>query len=329
MKTVLLILTGLCIISGCLLLWALSGRLSSKHYQRGELFYDVDIPSPTQSSHQLHIMTANLAFCGGINGLKGTPLLAEESQHRLTEWVDSLPQTLDILVVQEIDQASKRSGFINQIKAISQQGKFPYRAIAYTWDKRWVPYPPSQPLSKQFGPTLASQVIFSKYPIKYHQVHRFQKPQDMPFWKRWFYLDRVAQFARIDHPLLGDISLTHLHLEAFSQTTQVDQSRIISELIQDKKWQKKSILLGDLNTDLNNNQHLAGSPFNKTGFREVGSISPLALTYPTTKPAERLDSIWLSSDWHIKEVTTWQPSSLSDGKITDHYPIYAILEIEK
>ena len=233
------------------------------------------------------------------------------------------------MVVQEIDIQSKRSGYYDQVKKIATLGQFQYYAVAYTWDKRWVPYPLNQSFKKQFGPTQAGQVIFSRYPIVFSKIHRFDKPKSLPFWERWFYLDRVVQIVQIKHPIIGSISLNHLHLEAFDEKERIFQMNQALEMASDEPRPQKTLILGDFNIDFNQKlpQDINRSLLQK--FNEIGSLFDLQGTFPSNAPTERIDSLLLSHDWQIKRVEIVDHPDMTSGDISDHLPVYAILDLKK
>ena len=310
------------------LLWSNDGKLSKHRYQFGEIQKNPIEPYKT-TSHQLNIITLNLGFCGGLNGLDGGRITHEISQNRIQKLVNSLPKDIDILVVQEIDQASARSGFHNQIEALAQELQFNYHATAYTWDKRWIPYPLHRAPNKQFGQTLAGQVIFSKHPIKFQKIQKFKKPNSLPFWKKWFYLDRLAQHTHIHHPIIGKINLTHLHLEAFDSNSRNKQFNLTFNTLQKKRTFQKTIIIGDFNIDFNKPlpKEIKKKPLQQ--FKEVLECQKGSPTYPSHKPTERIDTAWISQDWTILSAKTVETTDLKSGEISDHLPLHIVLEFKE
>ena len=69
MKAIIIIIGGSVVCAIIALLWAATGKLPTHRYQLGILEKQSIHPSTPQN--ELRILTANLAFCGGITGLEG------------------------------------------------------------------------------------------------------------------------------------------------------------------------------------------------------------------------------------------------------------------
>jgi len=136
---------------------------------------------------------------------------------------------IDILAFQEIDYASNRSYDVNQQLDIAKLG-YPYIGQAVNWDKRYLPFP-YWPISLQFGRVYSGQSVLSKFPITAQDRKVLQPVASATFYRTAFYLDRLAQVAKID--IKGTtLVLINVHLEAFDKPTRVKQTFTSSRFIQ-------------------------------------------------------------------------------------------------
>ena len=327
MKTLSIIILIILLTLTIIILWASSNIIAKTQYELGRL-EKTKYTQTEKRSKKIKIISANLAFCGGINGLKGISTNAKENGVKIRQWISKIPSDIDILLVQEIDEKSKRSGYVDQINEIAKELEFQYYAVGYTWNKKWVPHPINKKLKEQFGPTLAGQVIFSRYPIIFHKIQRFKKPKSLSFLKKLFYLDRITQHISIEHPNIGIIKLSNVHLEAFDKRHTVHQLNETLEYRLNKKVEK-TIITGDFNIDFSKKlpENLDIKKFKK--FKEIGSQNAKQKTYPSINPKQLLDTFIISRDWKVIEVKTLGSKIYSKGEITDHLPIYAILEYKK
>jgi len=122
----------------------------------------------------------------------------------------------DVVGIQEVDQCSFRSRWVNQRKALS--ARYPYHHWATTWCHPWVPYPFTWDVRRQFGTVWAGQLVLSRWPLVACHTVSLGKRQDVGWVRRLFELNRVAQRMTLIHPD-GPCELIHTHLEAFHGPT--------------------------------------------------------------------------------------------------------------
>jgi endonuclease/exonuclease/phosphatase family metal-dependent hydrolase len=201
----------------------------------------------------------------------------------------------DIVALQEVDVASRRSYGVNQPEALARGLQLPGGAIAINWDKRYIPFP-YWPPTAQFGPTLAAQAILSRFPLRSHSRHVLSPVARQPFYYRAFYLDRLAQVVEVD---VGDRRLVviNVHLEAFDADTRERQTYEVRSLAEAYAQDYPVLLLGDFNSAVNRPEEgtpptidilLASEVLRPT--TEVDTwASPDQFTYPADRPAYRLD----------------------------------------
>ncbi len=119
--------------------------------------------------------------------------------------------TVDFILVQEIDRNSKRSYRIDEYDNISQKlpGYKPYFAINY--NVFFVPAPPSKPMGK----VLSGIAIWSKFLPE--SSARYALPGDFGFSTQLFYLDRCFMVNRYKVENGKELVLINTHNEAFDE----------------------------------------------------------------------------------------------------------------
>lgn len=346
MKLILFLSTVTAIGVLGLLIWANFPSLPNKTYKQGQLFY---FPSPSNNETvwtpdtPIKTMTYNLGFGGGENGLEGTIYTQKDVEKNLSDIKNTiLSESPDILAVQEIDLHSKRSYFIDEVKYIARTCKYPYVAMAYTWDKNWVPYPFFTNPKYQFGKILAGQAIFSKYPISKQEILRFNKPSSNNGFYNLFYLDRVLQTIQISLSKTQSIRISNIHLEAFDKKERAKQAKYVLRFLEDPLPKIPQILMGDLNavdtllvpslSDSKEFHHEYEKDKTLSILRQAKTLREILdklptktqknyKTYPTSAPKVRLDYIFYSQTIVPTNIT------LPKGTGSDHKPISATFKL--
>jgi endonuclease/exonuclease/phosphatase family metal-dependent hydrolase len=305
-----------------------------------------DVKSEVSATpEELKIMTYNIAYGGGLLNEEGRPESREFIENNLDLMMSQIKnENPDVLAVQEIDIYSNRSFGFDQMVLMAKECSFSYAAVAITWNKRWVPYPLTWNLKKQFGFVLAAQVVFSKYPITNQDVTTLIKPINKPFWYNWFYLDRVFQNVTID--VAGNqLKVANVHLEAFDKETRLSQVRT---LLDDKKINSDNldIIVGDFNsihsewsikTSFEDEPDISFDGDNsiamilkESGLKDIFSSKRLSsnkesfFTFPSNNPTRQLDYMFINtSSLSVKDVRILK----SKDDISDHLPIVSTLKI--
>lgn len=196
---------------------------------------------------------------------------------RIAGWVSDY----DIVGLQEVDGGSLRSGYTNQVEALSLAGGFPYWYAQTNRDLgRWA----------QHGNGLLSRIRPSA--LEDHPL-----PGTIP--------GRGALFVRL--PYAGSevlVVLLHLSLGRVSQQRQL---AYVAERVQHARH---VIVMGDMNTHL---RHLLeDSPLCGLGFKPSTQFAP---TYPAWRPEVALDHILVSDGLRIQSYATL------DCRVSDHLPV--------
>jgi len=152
-------------------------------------------------------------------------------------------ENIDILLLQEVDASSKRSGYIDQIQYILNNTDLNYGTYASMWQADYIP-------SDGLGKVDVGNAILSKWPIS--DAERIQLPlrSDQDPLKKYFYLRRNLIKALIDLPNDDDFYIVNIHATAFAtddtKQKQVDTYKSILENLDSEGY--SFVTGGDLNS---------------------------------------------------------------------------------
>jgi len=128
--------------------------------------------------------------------------------------------TIDFILLQEIDRDSKRSYRTDQFERLSEKlsGHHPFFAINY--DVFFVPAPPAEPMGK----VVSGIATFSKFIPE--SSARYSLPGDFGFPTQLFYLDRcfMANRYRIENG--KELVLINTHNEAFDEGGKIRKAQM-------------------------------------------------------------------------------------------------------
>lgn len=269
-----------------------------------------------QNSPSFTIVSLNLGYASGNKNNHGNVLSQDDITKNLDDIIAKLKQlNPDVIALQEIDIDSKRSHHINQVEVLAKALNLPHAAIAINWNHHHVPWP-YWPLSRQFGQIISGQAILSRFPITAHTVQTFDDPPQLPFWYRWFYLDRLAQTTTIKLPS-GTMNVINVHLEAFVASHRDLQAKQLFNSL--KESTPFTVLAGDFNDPTKSrgeNESTALSPFLNSG--KWHHVSTNDKTYPSWAPIETLDHILVTDS--LAKAPTEAGIIRSSG--SDHYGVW-------
>lgn len=181
------------------------------------IFYTAKhITTPPASVNTITVMTYNIRFgaarvpwfgdsCGDRVILKKEEVLT--NLRRLADKINAVKP--DILLLQEVDVQSKRSGYIDQVQWLLDHTHFNYGAYASLWQAQVVP-------SDGLGRINMGNAIFSRWVIT--ETERIQLPLrgDQDGLTTYFYLRRNILKTKIALPGVEDFYAVNVHTAAFS-----------------------------------------------------------------------------------------------------------------
>ena len=182
------------------------------------------------------------------------------------EKIGDLLNDFDLVALQEADGGSHRSGYVNQVKYLAQQGEFPY----------WY-----QQLNRNLGRLAQhSNGLLSRLRPTSIEDHPLPGPAGRGAI--------LVRFGQGDNALV--VVIMHLALGAKTRNLQLAYVR---ELISGYQHQ---VLMGDMNTHAKD--LLQSSP-----LRDLGLLAPqMEATFPSWRPQRCLDHILLSPSLTLERV---------------------------
>ena len=276
------------------------------------------------TSEGFTIVSYNIGYLSGLanNTTERTErAFYDENQQRAIAAIQSIEP--DIVALQEIDFAAKRSYKVNQASAIALATTLYNGATVTSWDKNYVPFP-YWPPAAHFGKMLSGQAVLTRpyFPIQENRRLVLEEVADRPFFYKAFYLDRLAQITQIeliDQPVI----VINVHLEAFVEQTRVNQTKFVRSLAEDYAKTYPVILLGDFNSALNRTEE---EDFSINVLMEsdvlVSATPPSDWerepTFPADDPEYKLDYIFYTPE--TIEVLETQVVKTA-GEASDHLPV--------
>ena len=146
------------------------------------------------------------------------------TESEVTSHLDSIAayinaDTIDILLLQEVDVSSKRSAYIDQVQYLLEKTHFNYAVYGSMWKSDIIP-------SGGLGKVDVGVAILSRW--KLSEAERIQLPlrEDQKFYEKYFYLRRCMVKAKLDIPGWDDLYAIDIHAASFS-TDDTKQKHII------------------------------------------------------------------------------------------------------
>ena len=304
-------------------------------------------PAPTAPADRIRVMTYNLGYGHGLgsDGLDYQPKTHEEIGKAIQEMGEMIrTDNIDIVLIQEIDFKSKRSGNLNQLKVLADLTGLPYSAEAVVWDANYVPFP-YWPPSYHFGRVLSGGAVLSRFPIVDNQVTLLKKPDENPGYYNRFYLYRFHQVVGIE--VNGEtLYVVNNHLESYRTANRMEHAHSLVNIVNELGKSEDVILVGgDMNALPCNAAQVSdfiddsGDDYSgdrtmeiigmMKGFREIASHEEYANnrnilhTFPADAPNRRLDYMFVNTRY----TTTNGHVPRKYGSRSDHLPVVVDIDL--
>jgi endonuclease/exonuclease/phosphatase family metal-dependent hydrolase len=186
-------------------------------------------PALLRDSATISLLTWNIGYAGLDKDMDffydgGTKVRTPEEKclDNLSGISDFLRKndTIDFILIQEIDRNSKRSYHIDEYAKTSEVLKDYNSCFARNYDVFFVPIPPSDPMGK----VLSGIAIFSKpTPVA---SDRFSLPGDFGFPTQLFYLDRCFVANRYSTADGRELVVINTHNEAFDEGGKIRKTQM-------------------------------------------------------------------------------------------------------
>jgi len=228
LKAVLIIIAVLVLGFIGLILYAV---ISDYKPEEKELISQSDNPSVLDDSLTLSLLTWNIGYAGLDKDMDffydgGTKVITPEKNclENISGISDFLLQndTIDFILLQEVDRDSKRSYRIDQYEKIDSSLSDHKSFFAKNYDVFFVP----TPLSKPMGKVVSGIATYSKYtPVS---SIRYSLPGDFGFPTQLFYLDRCFMANRYKVENGTELVLINTHNEAFDEGGEIRKAQMES-----------------------------------------------------------------------------------------------------
>lgn len=294
----------------------------------------------------IRVLTWNIAYAqgSGSDGSAYAPLSAGQMQVRLKKiagLIDSLGA--DIALLQEVDFASNRSYYTDQLKFLRENTMLKNAAASVSWRANHVPFP-FWPLKNQWGRMESGAGVLSRFEIRLSQSFFYEKPSERSFLYNFFYPYRFRQTVDIQVNRRV-FQVINNHLEAFKPESRMQQAR---ELMKYVETAGENVILygGDFNSlpaadagravqkhfdsDVYELDSTLAILSGNDGYRESVPDSLYLsnpdrwFTFPAKAPNRRLDYLFFQAGVKILDVKVIQT-----GELSDHLPVFAVILLPK
>jgi endonuclease/exonuclease/phosphatase family metal-dependent hydrolase len=164
----------------------------------------------------IRVMTWNIRFGAGRIPWFGDAcgnrviLTADEVYGSMQSIVDKINEVKpDVLLLQEVDINSKRSGYINELQDIIDNTYFNYAVSGYQWKAQFIP-------SDGLGRIEEANVILSRWKISDAQRIQLAIRTDQDELTRYFYERCCIVTGRIEVPRVNNLYALNIHASAFA-----------------------------------------------------------------------------------------------------------------
>jgi endonuclease/exonuclease/phosphatase family metal-dependent hydrolase len=217
LKSVLIIVAVLALGFIGLIVYAV---ISDYKPKEKEMISQSDSPSLLKNSHTFSLLTWNIGYAGLDKDMDffmdgGTKVITPKNRslENISSIGDFLKKndTIDFILIQEIDRNSKRSYRIDQYEKITGilSGHHPF--FAKNYNVFFVPVPPANPMGK----VLSGIAVYSKFIPE--SSTRFSLPGHYGFPTQLFQLDRCFMVNRYRIENGKELVLINTHNEAFDK----------------------------------------------------------------------------------------------------------------
>ena len=248
-----------------------------------EILYKSDKPDKLSDTSEVSLLTWNIGYCGLDKEMDffydgGTKVFTPRDKClknldavlRFFEKNDSV----DFILIQEIDKKSKRSYHINEFDTLGKLLDNYHSFFGKNYDVFFVPVPPASPM----GQVESGLVTFSRF--RPASSVRYSFPGEYGFPKQLFMLDRCFLVNRYPLENSRELLIINTHNEAFDP----------GEIRKTQMAYLREFLLSEFEKG---NYIITGGDWNQTppGFRPEFDINKV------NKDQMSMNSDYLSSDW--------------------------------
>lgn len=217
-------------------------------------------------------------FFSGGHDIRPSKDQHERYQASIRQFLKS--QRVDFFLLQEIDIASKRSYYTNQVDEIAQDLPGFSAHFFPNYQVSWVPVPLFEPW-QAYGEARSGLATYGRFAPK--DAQRFALPGAFAWPTRLFMLDRCLGLTRYQLSWGRDLVVINLHNEAYDRdgSLKAQQLGFLKTLLE-KEYRK-------------GNYVVVGGDWNQSPpYFKPQMLQP---AYPKVAPVKSLDPAYLPSDW--------------------------------
>jgi endonuclease/exonuclease/phosphatase family metal-dependent hydrolase len=228
LKAVLIILAVLIVGFAGLIVYAV---ISDYKPEAKELISQSDSPSVLDDSLTLSLLTWNIGYAGLDKDMDffkdgGTKVITPKDKclENIAAIENFLKEndTIDFIILQEVDRDSKRSYSVDQYEKFAEMLSGYSSFFAINYDVFFVPAPPAEPMGK----VLSGIAVYSKFIPE--SSARYSLPGDFGFPTQLFYLDRCFMVNRYKVDNGREMVLVNTHNEAFDEGGDIRKAQMES-----------------------------------------------------------------------------------------------------
>jgi endonuclease/exonuclease/phosphatase family metal-dependent hydrolase len=180
--------------------------------------FNSDKPDILSDTSEISLLTWNIGYCGLDKGMDFfydggtkvfTPLEKSIENFNAVKRFLKTNDSIDFILIQEIDKKSRRSYKINQFDTLGKLLNVYYPFFAKNYDVFFVPVPPASPMGK----VVSGIATFSRFQPS--SSVRYSFPGEYGFPKQLFLLDRCFLVNRYPLENGRELLIINTHNEAF------------------------------------------------------------------------------------------------------------------
>lgn len=235
-------------------------------------------------------------FYDGGEAVSVPPIQVERTLDRMARFINA--QQPDIVLLQEVDRDSRRTGRLDQHAMLRERLDLPCHTAASYHRAAYVPVPSHEPM----GRVDMNLSVFSRYRIETSTRHQLPLLKENPV-RRMFNLRRAALAISIPLQQGGSLSVLNTHLSAFSKNDgtlerQVSKLAELADALEaaETPW----LLAGDFNA------LPPGDPPRRIDNGEVwygdqSAVTPLFERFSSPFPSSDTDAVRTYVPWGATE----------------------------
>ncbi len=350
MKTIKFILKVIGSLIILFVLFVVYASVSDYKPEPTELVYQSETPDTIDIHHNLSLMIWNIGYCGlsdDMDFFYDGGKQVRTSKENVYENFDFVKSTLknndslDFILLQEVDLHSKRSYYINELDSFKLSLSEFKSFFGKNYDVKFVPTPPTKPL----GRVKSGLVSFSKFNPK--SVTRYSFPGNYSWPVKLFMLDRCFLVKRYPTNNQKELIVINTHNSAYDDGSLKKQQMeyLKSFLLEEYDKGNYIIVGGDWNQnppDIDYSSLKEGSPTKRFVLNPIQQdYLPSDWTWiyyketPTNRylnaPFEKGKTITPIIDFYLMSPNIFSESVKTlnyDFKNTDHQPVICNVRLE-